>query len=147
MKKIDVVFVKPGSQKQLYGELSDFALTAIEPPLWGAILASYMRNAGYSVALYDAEVEAWSEEETVKMIKEINPLLLVIVVSGTNPSASTMNMEGAGKILSLMKKQNLDAKTMLWGLHPTALPNRTISEENVDFICQGEGFYTLPPDI
>jgi radical SAM superfamily enzyme YgiQ (UPF0313 family) len=33
---------------------------------------------------------------------------------------------------------------MLWGLHPTALPNRTISEENVDFICQGEGFYTLP---
>jgi hypothetical protein len=33
MSKIDVVLIKPGSQKQLYGDLSDFRLTAIEPPL------------------------------------------------------------------------------------------------------------------
>jgi anaerobic magnesium-protoporphyrin IX monomethyl ester cyclase len=29
------------------------------------------------------------------------------------------------------------------GLHPSALPERTLREEEVDFVCQGEGFYTL----
>ena len=147
VKKVDVIFVKPGSQKELYGELSDFELTAIEPPLWGAILASYLRESGYSVVLFDAEVEGWSYEETVSMIKEVNSLLVVICVSGTNPSASTMNMEGANKILSRIKQEKIPTKTMLWGLHPSALPELTISEEAVDFVCQGEGFYTIPKVI
>ena len=59
MSQVDIVLVKPGSQKQLYGRLSDFELTAIEPPLWGAILAGFLRDKGYSVVLYDAEVENW----------------------------------------------------------------------------------------
>jgi radical SAM superfamily enzyme YgiQ (UPF0313 family) len=32
---------------------------------------------------------------------------------------------------------------MLMGLHPSALPERTIIEEPVDFLCQGEGFHTI----
>jgi len=39
MKKLDAVLIKPGSQKRLYGKLSDFQLTAIEPPLWAALLS------------------------------------------------------------------------------------------------------------
>jgi len=144
MSAIDVVFVKPGSQKQLYGQLSDFQLTAIEPPLWGAILVAYLRNLGYSVLLYDAEVENWTYEQTAEKIKEISPVLAAVVVSGTNPSASTMNMTGAREITSLLRKLDPRIKTLLAGLHPSALPERTITEESVDFVCQGEGFYTLP---
>ncbi len=144
MNNIDIVLIKPGSQKQLYGDLSDFKLTAIEPPLWAAILAGYLRNLGYSVILYDAEVENWSYEDTAQKAVEADPLLVAVVVSGSNPSASTMNMAGASKIASLVRQFAPHVKTLLGGLHPSALPKQTLSEENVDFVCQGEGFFTLP---
>jgi len=144
MKKIDVVIVKPGSQKQLYGELSDFELTAIEPPFGGALLAGHLRHLGYKVVIYDAETENWNYSETAERIKEIDPLLALILASGTNPSASTMNMTGAGEIAAHLRLLSPEIKTMLFGLHPSALPEITLLDENVEFVCQGEGFYTLP---
>ena len=144
MNKVDIVLVKPGSQMQIYGELSLYKLTAIEPPLWAALLAAYLRKLGYSVVLYDAEVENWSYEETAEKIKETDPLLASVMVSGSNPTASTMNMTGAGKIISLIKKLSPHIRIMLAGLHPSALPERTITEEDADFVCQGEGFFTVP---
>ncbi|MHC4259168.1 MAG: B12-binding domain-containing radical SAM protein [Planctomycetota bacterium] len=143
MSKIDAVLVKPGSQKQIYGELSDCKLTALEPPLWGAIWAGFLREKGYSVLLFDAEIENWSYEETAMEIFEADPLLAVVVVSGTNPSASTMNMTGAGEIVALLRQLNPGIKTMFAGLHPSALPQRTVVEEQADFVCQGEGFSTM----
>jgi len=143
MSRVDIVLVKPGSQKQLYGELSDFELTAIEPPLWGAILAGYLRDKGYSIVLYDAEVENWDYEKTAQKVQEIKPLLAAIVVSGSNPSASTMNMTGAAQIAALLHQLDPSIKTLLMGLHPSALPQLTIMEEPVDFVCQGEGFHSL----
>lgn len=144
MSIVDVLLVKPGSQKQLYGELSVFSLTAIEPPLWASLLAGHLRGLGYAVELWDAEVEERSHKETAERIAEINPILAVISVSGTNPSASTMNMTGAGNIVKHLKQIAPSIKTMFHGLHPSALPERTLREEPVDFVCQGEGFYTLP---
>lgn len=144
MSKVDIVLVKPGSQKAIYGELSDFKLTAIEPPLWAAILAGFLRDKGYSVVLYDAEAENWDHEETARRIQEVDPVLAAVVVSGSNPSASTMNMTGAGEIISRTKQLDPDRKTLLMGLHPSALPERTITEEQAGFLCQGEGFFTLP---
>ena len=147
MAKTDILLVKPGSQKQLYGKLSDYKLTAIEPPLWGAILASYLRKLGYSVVLYDAEAEGWGYNVTAEKIKDVDPVLFAVLVSGTNPSASTMNMTGASQILSQVKKIAPSVSTIMTGLHVSALPEQTVLEESTDFVCQGEGFYTLPPLI
>ena len=144
MHDVDIILVKPGSQKELYGKLSALKLTAIEPPLWGALMAAYLRRLGYSVALLDAEVEGLSYSRTAERIRDANPLLAAITVSGTNPSASTMNMTGAGAILSHIVETAPKVKTLLMGLHPSALPARTMREEKVDFVCQGEGFNTIP---
>lgn len=144
MGKTDIVFIKPGSQKQLYGKLGAFELTAVEPPFWAALLGGYMRSLGYGVELYDAEVENWSYEKTAEKIKEVGPRIAAIVVSGTNPSASTMNMTGAGRIAFHLRELDPDIKILMAGLHPSALPERTLMEEKTDFVCQGEGFYTLP---
>jgi radical SAM superfamily enzyme YgiQ (UPF0313 family) len=144
MGSLDVVLVKPGSQKQLYGELSSFRLTAIEPPMWAALLAAVLEREGFSVGLVDAEVENWSYRQTAEYIARSEPDLSVIVVSGTNPSASTMNMIGAGSILRELKDIAPEIKTLLAGLHPSALPERTLREEPVDFVCQGEAICTLP---
>lgn len=144
MPDTDILLVKPGSQKQLYGELSALELTAMEPPLWAALLAAYLRQLGYGVVLLDAEVERLTYEQTATRIKDVNPRLAAIVVSGTNPSASTSNMTGAGAILKHLDAVSPQIHTLLMGLHPSALPERTMREEQVDFVCQGEGFFTLP---
>jgi len=144
MGSVDVCLIKPGSQKQLYGELSSFDLTAIEPPMWGALLAAVLQRKGFTVALMDSEVERWSYKQTAEKIAESMPLLAAIMVSGTNPSASTMNMTGAGAILRELKAIEPEIKTLLAGLHPSALPERTLKEEQVDFVCQGEGAHTFP---
>jgi len=153
MRSTDVLILKPGSQKKVYGKLSSFGLTGIEPPLWACLLAGYLRSLGYSVVVLDAEVEprtagskdrkAVTHEEAAKKIQEVNPILAVVSVSGTNPSASTMNMTGAGNIIRYLKQLTSEIKTLFHGLHPSALPERTMVEEEADFVCQGEGFYTL----
>ena len=144
VKKMDILIIKPGSQQQVYGALSSFNLTAIEPPLWAALLGGYLISCGYSVLIYDAEIEHWSYEETAEKIKEVNPLLAMVSVSGSNPTASTMNMTGAEEILRCLREIAPEIKTVLHGVHPSALPERTLVEEAVDFVCQGEGFHTLP---
>ncbi len=141
---VDIVFIKPGSQKILYGELSSYNLTAIEPPLWIALLAAYLRKRGYSVIVYDMEIENSSPEETAQKVTETKPLLVSVFVSGTNPSASTMNMIGAGLLVAAIRQIDPQVKTLLAGLHPSALPESTIRDENVDFVCEGEGFFTFP---
>src|SRR5262249_52947847 len=34
-------------------------------------------------------------------------------------------------------------KTMFMGTHPSALPQKTLTEEATDFVCQGEGPHTI----
>ena len=144
MRGPDVLFIKPGSQKKLYGNLNDFDLTGIEPPFWGAMLAGYMRGRGYSVKMLDAEADELSYDETAARIVAVSPLLTVITVSGTNPSASTMNMIGASEIVKSLKKIDASYKTVFHGLHPSALPELTLTETKVDYVCKGEGFSSLP---
>ncbi len=138
-EKIDLLVIKPGSQKELYGDLSE-ALTGLEPPLWTALIAAFIRGKGFKVKLVDAEVEP---RDIVSTIIEHRPGLIAIVVSGTNPSASTMNMIGARAILEKIRSIDSALPTILMGLHPSALSERTLKEEPVTMVCQGEGFYTL----
>lgn len=145
MKKtqLDILLIKPGSQKELYGKLSERSLTAIEPPLWAGLMATFLRKKGYSVQIIDSEAEQLSPSHITDRISEIKPFVIGIIVSGTNPSASTMNMIGARAILEGIRRRNSPVKTILAGLHPSALPERTMREEKTDFVCEGEGFYTI----
>jgi len=142
-RQLDILLIKPGSQKELYGELSEGSLTAIEPPLWAGLMATFLRKKGYSVQIIDSEAEQLSPSNVTDRISKINPFLVGIIVSGTNPSASTMNMIGARAILEKIRGRNLPVKTILAGLHPSALPEKTMIEERTDFVCDGEGFYTI----
>jgi len=151
-KKLKLVFIRPSDQQQSYGKLNDLKLTAVEPPLWAALLAAFCRTLLASwrgklthsceVVLLDEVVKNWDHETTAKKTAEERPDLVVIVVSGTNPSSSTPVMPAASE-LALTLRKNTDAKIMLLGLHPTALPERSLAESGADFVCLGEGFYTL----
>ena len=140
-KNIDIILIKANNQKKLYQDLSrDFS--GIEPPLWLALTAAYLREKGLRVGIIDAEAENLNAEETVQKVQKSNPLLASIVVSGTNPSASTTNMAGVSELLNEFEKSLPDVPTMLSGLHPSALPEQTIREEKIDYVIEGEGFST-----
>lgn len=137
--RIDLLIIKPGAQKEIYQDLSK-SLSGLEPPLWGALLAGFIREKGFKVEIIDAEIE---HEKVIQAIITKQPRLVTIVVSGTNPSASTVNMVGSRQIIEDIRKIGYNIPVILIGLHPSALPQRTLLEESVDMVCQGEGFYTL----
>lgn len=139
--KVDIVLINPGDRRQVYQDLaSDFS--AIEPPFWVAVLTAFLRNSGFSVEIIDANAENISPKEVADKIEEINPYLSALIVYGSQPSASTQNMTVAGKICKALK-ENTTSKVAIGGLHPSALPKRTLEEECVDFVIEGEGPYTL----
>jgi len=141
-QEIDLLLVNPGNRTQTYGELAS-SLAGIEPPLWCGLIAGFIRQHGFSVKIIDADAENWSPEYTTEKIIECNPLLVDIMILGTNPSASsTPKMPAVRETVVALKEKAPDTKILLGGLHPSALPERTLREENVDFVCQGEGFYT-----
>ena len=140
--KTDLVLVNPGARSGTYGKLGP-SLAGVEPPLWCGLLASFVRQKGYTVKIIDADAENLSPDETAGRVFEENPLLVNIVVMGTNPSASsTPKMVITRQLITDIKDRKQDVKIVLSGIHPSALPEKTLNEERADFISCGEGFYT-----
>ena len=142
-QNIDLLIIKPGSSQKIYGNLSQ-TLSAIEPPVIGGLVAGFIREKDYSVKILDMEVENLDAKATVEKIIKINPLLVNIVATGSNPSASsTPLMIITGEVLKILKKKNPKIKIILTGIHPSVLPERTLREEKTDFVGKGESFYTI----
>ena len=140
-RESDIVLINPGDRKQVFQDLGkDYS--AIEPPFWIAVIAAFLRNKGFNVSVIDANAENISPDETAGRAAHINPLLSAVIVYGSQPSASTQNMTIAGRICRALRK-NTTSRIALAGLHPSALPMRTLQEESVDFVIEGEGPYTL----
>ena len=141
-KDVDLLLVNPEGRRRAYQSLSH-TLAAIEPPIWTGLIATFIRQHGFSVTILDANAENFNVEETTKTIIDINPLLTAIIVYGHNPSASTQVMPSAGDICTTLKIKAPELPTILVGGHVSALPERTIREENTTFVAGGEGPYTI----
>jgi radical SAM superfamily enzyme YgiQ (UPF0313 family) len=140
---IDIVFINPGSLHAVYQNLAS-EFSAIETPSLIALFASYMRNKHASVEIIDAPAFGLSPEQVAEIIVEhYKPVLIVMVVYGYQPSASTQNMPAAGVTCSAIKKLSPDCKILMTGTHPAALSEQTLKEEDVDFVCSGEGPETI----
>lgn len=139
MPSIDIVLVNPSNQKAMFGPLS--GLAAIEPPVWTGLIAGYLRQQGFTVHIIDADAEGWGPEETATRILAIAPLAVGIGAVGANPSvSSTPKMPAARALLQLLQKQAPRLRTILYGIHPSSLPEKTLKEEFVHFVCRGEPF-------
>ncbi len=139
---IDLLVVSPGNNQLIYQELAK-EYAAIEPPIWAGLIANFARSKGYGVAIIDQEAEGLASDQIVARASEYQPRLIAIVVYGQQPSASTQNMTMAEEICTKFKEQIPYVRTILVGGHPSALPARTLEESDADFVCQGEGPYTI----
>ncbi len=134
-----ILFVHPNASKKIYQGLSN-NLSAIEPPIWAALLANHMRVYGYhDVHILDCEAENLSAEESAAKINDYNAKLTVFVVYGQQPSASSQNMQGVHDCLGILKNNNPELKVIITGLYPSAVSRKTMEDEKTDFVCQGEG--------
>lgn len=138
---IDIVLINPGDRKQVFQNLGD-DFSAVEPPFWVAVIAAYLRQQGFSVALIDTNAECLSPEQTAQRSLTLNPVVCAVIVYGSQPSASTQNMTAAGRICCSLKNAGIQA-VAIGGLHPSALPQQTLREESVDFVVDGEGPLTF----
>ena len=92
---LDLVLINPGARSQIYQSLGK-TLTAVEPPVWAGLMATFARKRGFSVHIIDGHAEDLSPAETAARVAELAPRLAAVVVYGHQPSASTQIMTAAG---------------------------------------------------
>lgn len=139
---LDLVLVNPGGRERIYQDLGN-ELTAVEPPLWCRLIGGYARDRGLSIRIIDSEAENWGPASVAARIAELSPRLVAMVVFGHQPSASTQQMVAAGEACRAIKDAAPDIPVIIVGGHVSALPERTLREEAVDFACKGEGPETV----
>ncbi|MBM2833492.1 MAG: radical protein [Candidatus Brocadiaceae bacterium] len=140
--KAEVLFINPGNHNKTYQNLSK-EFSAIDTPVWTSLLAHFIRNKGYTTSIYDVNVDGWDESTAKRVLNDYNPDLIVMMVYGHQPSASTQTMPAASKIAKYIKSYNKDVPIAMGGTHPSSLPERTLREDAIDFVIQGEGAYTI----
>jgi radical SAM superfamily enzyme YgiQ (UPF0313 family) len=72
-----------------------------------------------------------------------DPKLIVVVVHGHQPSASTQKMPAAVTLVKAIKREVKDVPVLIVGGHPAALPEQTLKETGADYVCTGEGFIAI----
>lgn len=142
MTDVDVVLVNPGGRARVYQSLGE-RLAAIEPPVWAGMMAEFARRSGLRVSIIDADADDLAPAAVAERVRDLDPSLVVVVVYGHQPSASTQNMPAAGAICRAVKDLEPDRRVLLVGGHVAALPERTLREEAADFVAGGEGLFTI----
>lgn len=138
----DLLLINPAGRTRNYQFLGA-DLTAVEPPLWCRLIGGYVRDRGFSVEILDAEALDLSPAEVADRVRDIRPRLVAMVVFAHQPSASTQQMMPAGNACRAIKDATPDVPVIIVGGHVSALPERTLGEEAVDYACKGEGPVTI----
>ncbi len=125
-KKILLVFPRPLNEK--FGQLSFM-------PLGIAYLASTLEKKGIEVEAIDMMIDRLSDEEFSKYIRRIKP-------DAVGFSSSTCQISSAFKLAKIVK-ENSDAYVIFGGPHPSALPEESLLNKNVDFVIRSEGEKTI----
>jgi anaerobic magnesium-protoporphyrin IX monomethyl ester cyclase len=139
---LDCCFIHPGGRETIYQSLGS-SLTAIEPPLWCRLIAGHVLDRGFSIEIVDSDAENLSSSAVAERVGAMKPRLVVIVAAGHQPSASTQSMVSAGRVATAIKHLFPDFPILMLGGHVSALPERSLREEDVDFVCKGEGPATV----
>lgn len=140
---LDLLIINPGGRAGAYQGLAS-SVSAIEPPVWAGLIATYTRSRGCSVQILDANALGLTPAEVAAQVRDISPVLVAIVVYGHHPSASTQVMPAAGDICAAITADDPQRPSILVGGHVAALPEQTMREEAVTFVAGGEGLQTLP---
>lgn len=104
--------------------------------------AGWLKDNHFDVIIIDQEAEKITHKEAADRVYKSGARLVAVIVEGHQPSASTQQMSN---VRGLLERLNAfcNVKIVVAGNHASALPERTLSEEPVDYVCDGEGPMTL----
>lgn len=136
-----LLIINPSSAS-LYQDLSkDFS--AKEPNIWAGLLANAVRGK-HSVTIYDMEIVRPTAHKLAYDVKCIEPDLILFVVTGQNPNASTAAMEGATSASYCLREYGVREKIAFVGPHVNSLPYETLQKhDEIDIVFTNEGVYAL----
>ena len=135
---IDILIITPSSAS-LYQNLQQ-EFSAKETNIWAGLLANAVRK-DHSVIIYDMEIERPSADGFYQTVKDIDPRLVLFVVTGQNPNASTAAMAGAIESSSVLGQE---FKIGFVGPHVNALPLEVLEQHSeIDIVFTNEGVYAL----
>jgi radical SAM superfamily enzyme YgiQ (UPF0313 family) len=135
---LDLLLVFPNNRRNAYGVLAD-SVAAVTVPLQTALSAAYVRKAGYSVRVLDADAENLSPEETARRIAAAGARLVLVSTDSLN-SGDVTKMGAASELVRELRRTGSGPRIMLEGVVPSAFPEQMLREEGADFVCQGEAF-------
>ena len=140
---MDVLFINPGSAKDVYQGLStDYS--GIGTPYWLLLLSQSCGSQGYDVGVLDVLAEKMLIDDAVKHIEKVNPRLITFCVYGENVNSGTTQMSGAVRLANAIKDKGIKIPVSFVGSHVQALPYKVLDEEpNIDIIFTNEGVYSL----
>lgn len=98
-------------------------------------ISSCLKAAGYDTSLVYLETRL-SKSEFYKQIERISPDLIAF-------SSTTNQFEFVQTYTSMIKEIMPNIPIIVGGAHPTLSPETVINDENIDFVCIGEGEYPL----
>jgi anaerobic magnesium-protoporphyrin IX monomethyl ester cyclase len=140
--KVDVLLIHPAPDQATYqGLVAEFS--AIDTPVWSLLLAEHIRQHNWSCAIHDMARGGWDDTVISSLMNRYQPKLAVLMVLGHHPSASTQTMPIASRAAADLKRIAPSLLVAMGGTHPSSLPERTLQEESIDFVIQGEGFTTV----
>src|SRR3989344_392166 len=126
MKNYDVILVNP----------KFFSLYEVKFPPFAALFLSYsLKKAGYSVKIFDTQVE--SDENFYKLIQLHKPLWVGFSVM----TGSTITH--ALRLSRIIKKLSPSTKVVWGGPHPSLLPEDTLKNKLIDIVIIREGERTV----
>lgn len=106
------------------------------PPMGITFLAATIREKGYAVKIFDANVEKKPFKQLFKILDEYKPNIVGL-------SFTSLLAESAHYFADLIKKKDPNIIIIAGGYHSTVVPLEIIKDKNFDFVVIGEGENTI----
>ena len=140
-----ILLVTPNIKKDCYSGTNEFS--CIHPSVDAAILKSYLVNIkNIKCEMVHMEADGVDTNALIKLINSEAIDEVWIICSSANPSASTMTMPAA-IALSARLKATVKAKIVMYGGHPSSLPELTKEQSGCDEVIIGDGIDCDARDI
>lgn len=120
----------------------------VQSPLGVAYLGACLEREGYEVKILDAVIEGWGEKQCAdgRLLQwGLTAEKILNVVDNYHPDIVgisclfTVQSPFVIKLCRLIKESHPNIITVLGGAHPTAVPEKVMADQSVDFIILGEG--------
>jgi len=104
------------------------------PPLPLIYVASVLKDAGHSVDVLDMQAQHTSHESLEKTITSYDVVFLI---------SATMSYNEDAEILARLKQAKPGLFTIIFGAHPTFLPQAALAKPSVDVIVRREAEFVI----